>query len=66
MNVLKQEEFNSKTRAALDHNDGLPLDFVFQLMGRMTHHSIGMDLSEVNFQITKSKNQLKCDEQTLR
>ena len=49
MNVLKQEEFNSKTRAALDSDDGLPLEFVSTLLGRMTHHSIGMDLSEVNF-----------------
>ena len=49
MNVLKKDEFASKTRAALNMDDGLSLDFVLQLMGRMTHHSIGLDLSEVNF-----------------
>ena len=56
MNVLKQDEFASKTRAAVNMNDGLNIDFILQLMGRMTHHSIGMDLSEVNFNVCKNEN----------
>ena len=56
MNALDSEDFRSKTRGntvSTTHPDGVSLDFLTEFMKEFTCHSVGMDLSDVNFEITK-------------
>ena len=68
MNALDSMEFRSKTRRSLvsGGNDGVTLDFLTEFIRKFTRHSIGMDLSDVNFVGTKETSQRHADEQTFR
>ena len=68
MNALDSIEFRSKTRSGLDlmEDDGVSLEFLGEFMKKFANHSIGMDLSDVNFEVTSEKSQRHADEQTFR
>ena len=55
MNALDSEEFRSKTRGNLiseTQPNGVSLDFLSEFMQEFTSRSVGLDLSDVNFEIT--------------
>lgn len=68
MNALDSLEFKSKTRSAnhLQENDGVTLAFMAEFMKHFAPHSVGMDLSDVNFQVTTDSSSRHADEQTFR
>jgi hypothetical protein len=68
MNALDSIEFKSKTRSynTYKENDGVTLDFLAEFMKHFAGQSIGMDLSDVNFEVTKESSCRHADEQTFR
>jgi len=68
MNAIDSAEFKSKTRndRSLRENDGVTVEFLGEFMKHFGCQSIGMDLSDVNFQITKDSSSRHADEQTFR
>lgn len=68
MNALDSTEFKSKTRSynTYKENDGITLDFLGEFMDHFASQSIGMDLSDVNFEVTKESLSRHADEQTFR
>lgn len=67
MNALDSREFKSKTRSiASKENDGVSLEFLGEFMKHFASQSIGLDLSDVNFEVTKTSQPRHADEQTFR
>lgn len=68
MNALDSTEFKSKTRSynTPKENDGITLDFLGEFMEHFAPHSIGMDLSDVNFEVANDSSCRHADEQTFR
>lgn len=68
MNALDSTEFGSKTRSGvgLKEDNGVSMKFLSQFMKQFSNDSIGMDLSDVNFEVTKEGSQRHADEQTFR
>lgn len=68
MNALDSLEFKSKTRSVnnLQENDGVTLAFMAEFMKHFAPQSIGMDLSDVNFQVAAGRSTRHADEQTFR
>lgn len=68
MNALDSIEFGSKTRSGvgLKEDDGVSLEFLGEFMKQFANHSVGMDLSDVNFEVTPIGSQRHADEQTFR
>jgi hypothetical protein len=68
MNALDSTEFGSKTRSGvgLKEDDGVSLEFLGKFMEKFANDSIGMDLSDVNFEVTSESSQRHADEQTFR
>ena len=69
MNALDSTEFKSKTRSYNTYsqeNDGVTLEFLSEFMNQFASQSIGMDLSDVNFEVTKENSCRHADEQTFR
>lgn len=68
MNALDSLEFSSKTRSdsTLKENDGVTLAFLGEFMKYFAGQSIGMDLSDVNFQVAEDSSARHADEQTFR
>ena len=68
MNALDSIEFRSKTRSGpgLKNDDGVSLEFLGEFMKEFANQSVGMDLSDVNFEVTSESSQKHADEQTFR
>ena len=68
MNALDTVEFRSKTRSGkgLKYDDGVTLEFLGEFMKQFAPNSVGMDLSDVNFEVTTERSQRHADEQTFR
>lgn len=69
MNALDSLEFKSKTRndsRPFHENDGVTMEFLNEFMSEFANQSIGMDLSDVNFQVTKDNACRHADSQTFR
>jgi hypothetical protein len=68
MNALDTVDFPSKTRSgnSLNYEDGVTLEFLSKFMRQFAPNSIGMDLSDVNFEVTTFSSQRHADEQTFR
>ena len=68
MNALDTVEFRSKTRSGsgLREEDGVTLEFLGEFMKVFARNSVGMDLSDVNFEITSDSSQKHADSQTFR
>lgn len=68
MNALDSIEFRSKTRSGpgLKDDDGVSLEFLGEFMKEFANQSVGMDLSDVNFEVTSESSQKHADEQTFR
>ena len=64
MNALDSIEFGSKTRSnlGLKNDDGVSLEFLGEFMQEFANHSIGIDLSDVNFDVTSESLQKHADE----
>lgn len=64
MNALDSTEFKSKTRndRALMENYGVTLEFLGEFLQYFASQSIGMDLSDVNFEVTKESSSRHADE----
>lgn len=58
MNALESIEFRSKTRSGvgLKEDDGVSLEFLGEFMKTFSNHSVGMDLSDVNFEVTSESS----------
>jgi len=53
MNALDSMEFGSKTRSGMDkEDDGVSLEFLGEFMKQFATDSVGLDLSDVNFEVT--------------
>ena len=48
-----------------DEGNGLSLDFTYKFFEKFTPRTVGMDFTEVNFELTEGKTRAK-DEQTFR
>lgn len=68
MNALDSLEFKSKTRSykTYKENDGVTLAFLSEFMNHFAGQSIGMDLTDVNFEVTRESTSKHADEQTFR
>lgn len=68
MNAIDSAYFKSKTRndRSMKENDGVTVEFLGEFMKHFGWQSIGMDLSDVNFQVTKDSSSRHADEQTFR
>ena len=68
MNALDYSEFKSKTRSSptTKEGDGVTLEFLEKFMTYFANQSVGMDLSDVNFQTSNEGLQRHTDEQTFR
>jgi hypothetical protein len=59
MNSINTEEFKSKTKIfesdpkSDDPIDGISMNFIFKLLDRFLQKSIGIDLSDVNFEVSR-------------
>jgi hypothetical protein len=58
MNALDSIEFGSKTRSGvgLKEDDGVSLEFLGKFMKKFANDSVGMDLSDVNFEVTSASS----------
>lgn len=63
MNALDTVEFRSKTRSGkgLKYDDGVTLEFLGEFMKQFAPKSVGMDLSDVNFEVTADSTQRHAD-----
>ena len=65
MNALSSIEFRSKTRTGnelCEYEDGVSLEFLGDFMKHFAGNSVGMDLSDVNFEVTAESSQRHADE----
>lgn len=62
---INSTDFKSSTGLKYPQKDDVSLDFVYKFFQRFAPRSIGMDLTEVNFELTKGATRHN-DEQTFR
>ena len=61
MDVLDSSQFTSQQKCffGAEDGDGIPFDFVSQFIRSLSEECIGLDLCDVNFEITQSDDQLR-------
>lgn len=59
MNSINSQEFKSKTKMQKidcgNEIDGISMDFLFKFFDKFLSKSVGIDLSDVNFEVSKGE-----------